>query len=281
MTYTLQNEYISLTADTAGAELVSVTAGGRERLWQNENGSWGKHAPLLFPVCGHCEMKVNGAVYPLSAHGFAAKREFLLLRRTDTSLCFVLCADDETKKQYPFDFTFTVTYALHGNALTITYEVENSAAAPLPYACGGHESFALASDVGDYKIVFEKKEQLVHRFHDDDGFLTGQTEEYGNTRELVLPADFLTDGKTLIFPRIKSRAVSLCRVSGEKEADILFPDFENLLLWRPHGARMICIEPWMNLPDTQGEHKEFAEKEGVRFVPPQSRATVTRTIRYY
>ena len=39
--------------------------------------------------------------------------------------------------------------------------------------------------------------------------------------------------------------------------------FSHLLLWRPEGANMICIEPWLTLPDHVGEMKEFYEKEVV------------------
>ncbi|MGN0822142.1 MAG: hypothetical protein ACI4NG_00050, partial [Candidatus Gallimonas sp.] len=63
-------------------------------------------------------------------------------------------------------------------------------------------------------------------------------------------------------------------------AEVLFPQSEKLVLWRPHGAKMLCVEPWQNFPDREGETEEFATKDGVIEVPPYGNVTVTRTIRY-
>ena len=54
MQYTIENEYLRLTADTHGAEAVSVIskADGAEMLWCGDPAVWGRHAPILFPYTG-------------------------------------------------------------------------------------------------------------------------------------------------------------------------------------------------------------------------------------
>ena len=281
MKYTIENEVLSVSAQTLGAELICVRAYGKERLWQNENGGWNGHAPVLFPVCGNCAMTVNGARYPLPPHGFASRKEFTLARKSSSELVFVLAADAKSRLLYPFEFEFTVTYSLQGDTLVIGYETYNPSNAVLPFSCGGHESFALEGPFSEYSIVFETKEHLLHRWHNERGLLTEKTYDFGERNEFALPEEFLSNGNTRIFSDLQSRRVTLCR-NKRARAEINFFGFSNLLLWRPHGANMICIEPWLNLPDSVGADAiAFAEKAGVCNLPPRARQTFTRTIRYF
>jgi len=70
-----------------------------------------------------------------------------------------------------------------------------------------------------------------------------------------------------------------CRKSAVQRLQKSPDGFENLLLWHAQDAKYICIEPWMNLPDTEGkENIEFSQKEGVMKVAPNTVKTLTRTI---
>ena len=281
MQYTIHNDTLSCTVDSLGGELVSVVKGGKERVWQNQTGDWAGHGPLLFPVCGHCGVKVNGVEYPISAHGFAKKMQFSLVKKTDAEVVLAIEANEETKKVYPFDFRFEVSYALKENVLFIGYRVVNPAEKPLYFACGGHESFALDSGVENYEITFEKQENLVHYFHDDDGYMTGERKSYGTLQTLPLPEDFLQEGRTLIFKDVVSRKVWLCERGGKKLATITFDGFENLLVWHAGKAPFICIEPWTNLPDPADvADVEFRVKGGVMEVSGNAEKTLVRTIAY-
>ncbi len=281
MQYTIHNETLSCTIDSLGAELVSVIKDGKERVWQNQTGEWAGHGPVLFPVCGHCGVKVVGIEYPISAHGFAKKTEFTLVKQTQTEAVFAMEADEETKQVYPFRFRFEVAYSLNGNVLSVGYKVINPAKTPLYFACGGHESFALDGGVENYQITFEKQENLVHYFHDDDGYITGDTKSYGTLQTLPLPEDFLQEGRTLIFKGVASRKVWLSERGGKKLATITFEGFENLLVWHAGKAPFICIEPWTNLPDSAGKADvEFSAKGGVIEVAGGAEKTLVRTIAY-
>ena len=281
MRYELINEQMTVAVDTRGAELVSVVQGGKERLWQNEDGSWGGHAPILFPVCGHCGMTVGGKAYPILPHGFAKRHEFTLLSRGENFLCFSLRSNEETLRVYPFAFCFTVRYELSGRTLKIQYQVHNPHSTPLFFSCGAHESYALTGALADYELAFSKPLRLVHAYHDPDGCLTGETRDFGTRQVLPLPTDILQGNNTLILCDLSERAVQLRTKAGALVAEIAFPDFAHLLLWRPGNASMICVEPWGNLPDRVGEEREFSEKPGVTCVSPQETKTVTHTITYY
>ncbi|MBQ7924356.1 MAG: hypothetical protein IJ329_03520 [Clostridia bacterium] len=281
MNYAIKNGQTSVTITDLGAELISVIVDGKERLWQNPTGEWAGHAPLLFPVCGHFGVTVDGKEYPIKAHGFAKRETFLLKESGEDFLTFSLSANEETKKVYPFDFIFNVTYRIQENTLIIEYDVKNPSEKPLYFACGGHESFALDTNVDGYEIEFEKEEKLVHYYHDNGGYLSGETANYGNGKPLPLPIDFLQNGATLIFKDILSRKVNLVRKGGKAIASVTFDGFSNLLLWRSENAKYICIEPWTNVPDYAGvPDKEFSQKDGVIKVDGKSSKKLVRTISY-
>lgn len=281
MRYTIKNEKVSVTLESVGAEIISVVMDGKERVWQNETGEWAGHGPMLFPVCGHCGVTVNGVSYPISAHGFSRKIDFTLENSGTDFVTLTLKANEETKKQYPFDFVFRVTYALKENTLSVIYDVENPASTPLYFACGGHESYALDYDLDAYELVFEKEEKLVHCEHNEAGYLIDEYCDFGTHTVYPLPLERLTKSATVIFKNVASRKVRLQEKNGKPLCELTFEGFENLLLWRAMRAKYICIEPWTNLPDIADKPDvEFSQKAGVIKVEPKDTKKLVRTITY-
>lgn len=277
MRYTLNGD-IRLTVDSYGAEAVSAVVGGEERLWQNPTGDWNGHAPVLFPVCGNCAMSVQGKTYALAPHGFAKRSEFLLSEKGEDFISFLMRSSAATEAVYPYRFSFEVTYRIAGNTLTVEYRIVNGGETTMYASCGGHESFVLDRPIGEYRLEFPAEERFTALLHDENGKLTGETEDFGTGKSLDLPSGFLRENRTLIF-RLQSRSARLLRKTGERVASVTFGDFPYLLLWRPNDAPMICIEPWHNLPD--GENPtEFARKEGVMRIPAGGEKKLIRTIEY-
>lgn len=273
------NKILSVEADTLGAELVSVKAHGRERLWQNGSGEWSGHAPVLFPVCGRSAVRVNGEDYPIERHGFARTSEFTLKMRRKSSVCFELSSSDATRAQYPFDFVFRVRYLLRGERLHICYEVENPSNSVLYFSCGGHESFALERPLCEYELRFPKRETFSSLLHNDQGLITGESIDFGEGQIFALPESFLSEGRTIIFKDLRSRKLRLCEHGGRPLAKIAFGGFSNLLLWRAGSALFLCIEPWHNLPDRE-EPREISVREGMIAVTPHGKKKLVRTITY-
>lgn len=277
----MSNSNISLCVDSNGAEMISLVYDGRERLWQNVTGEWSGHAPVLFPVCGKCSIIVNGKECPIEKHGFAKEREFSVVERGRDFIAFRLLVDEETKKVFPFDFAFTVRYRLGKNAVEVVYETENAGTKPLCFSCGGHESFALEKPIENYEVRFEQEEKLIALVHDDEGRLTGEKILLSENGILPLKAEYFTGDSTLIFGNLQSRKATLHEKNGREVARTDFEGFENFLLWKPRQANMICLEPWLNLPDTVDDNREFSRKTGVVCVPPKGKKIFMRKITYY
>ncbi len=281
MIISIKSSNASMKISTLGAEVRSVVTDGREHAWQNETGEWSGCAPLLFPCPGKNRLVFGGKDYGLSMHGFAQSKEFTLVEERGDSVLLSLIADSETREIYPFDFEFSVRYTLAESGYCVEYIITNRGTGDMPFSCGGHESFALEGEPEEYYVEFEKEENLDFHIHGDLGMLTGETVPHGHSRRLDIEKSFTDHGNTVILKNIKSEYAELRRRSdGSLVARTIFPGIVNLLIWHPHGSRMLCLEPWQSLPSYVGEIKEFSEREGVRVLAPGKSASIVRKIEY-
>ncbi len=281
MRYEFGSDSLRCTVDALGAELVSVRYCGKERLWQNDNGEWDGHAPILFPYGGNCAVKVDGKLYPECKHGFLSWQTGILQEKTDDSITFLFRSNDETKAVYPFDFSVFITYLVVGNCLKVTYTACNDGDRTMYAAFGCHESYALDKDVDEYEVVFEKEEKLVSLVASQgNGKMTGEVVDFGVGKSLVLPKSILN---ATVILKTDSRSVALkSRCDGALLARVTYPDFENLLLWHPKNGRSVCIEPWQNLPDDDGKAaQELSQKQGLTALKPGEKLVARHEIEYF
>ena len=281
MNFQIGGEKLQCTISEIGAELISVKYCGKERLWQNDNGSWSGHAPILFPYGGNCAVVVDGVTYPLQKHGFLAGQTFRLQEKTENSITLTCSSNEETKSLYPYDFTVFVTYLVEGNCLKVTYKATNDGNRVMYAGFGCHESYALDGEVSGYEVVFEKDEELLSMVaSSEDGRMTGEAIDLGKGKVLVLPEPILND--TVIL-KTNSHCVTLRKIGEEKPlARVTYPDFPYLLIWQAKGGKMVCIEPWHNLPDDQGEpSKELSQKQGLKALQPNESLIAYHEIEYF
>lgn len=277
MNYYLKNKDLEVTIASLGAEPISIKYCGQERLWQNDNNTWTRHAPILFPHGGKCSIVINGHHYPDQMHGFLRDQEFSLISLNKTAITLLLTSSSESKKTYPYDFKFYVTYQIKDNILTITYRIENPSEETIYFLLGTHESYALNDTVDHYYVEFNKDEKLD--LMSDE---TGKFIYIKDKRKFSLDSPFLDNSDTIVLHNINSREITLKRSDGKKVVTITYPDFPNLMFWHPVGSKMICIEPWLNLTDTPlDKEKELKDKEHVISLKPHQAKIITRTITYF
>ena len=281
MIYTIRNDKTEIKINSLGAEVRSVVHNGRERAWQNETGEWSGCAILLFPFAGFNRLVFDGVDFGVQKHGFCRNEEFELVEAKNDKITFVLRANERTKAVYPYDFEFFVQYATIDNGYKVCYTVINRENREIPLACGGHESFALENEVENYYVEFEKNEKFDFLVHNASGMLTGEKVSHGEGKILPLEKDFTDNSATVILGNINSRKASLYhKKTKEKVVEINFEGFRNLLLWHPHGSKMLCIEPWQALPSYVDEIKEFKDRDGVVTLEEGKEITFTRAIKY-
>ena len=283
MIYEFGSKTLSCKVDTFGAELISVKHEGVERLWQNESGAWSGHAPILFPFGGTCAVVVDGVQYPCPRHGFARQKEFSVFEKTENEITLLLRSDAQTKEWYPYDFSLFITYTVSGNRLSVTHKAVNEGTKTMYAGFCCHESFCLDGEVNEYEVVFKEEERFLSPYTlDGDGRMTGEARDFGSGKTLNFDWDFMQDN-SVILPNTKTHTVSLRKCGTDKIlVTVSYPDFPHLVLWSAKKSRMLCIEPWQNLPDDlYGGPYELSTKEGLTAIGAGETLVSKHDIEYF
>ncbi|MFY8214837.1 MAG: aldose 1-epimerase family protein [Flavobacterium sp.] len=276
----LQNQFISATIQSKGAELCSLKNVNslREFLWQADPAHWAKHAPVLFPIVGKLKQNTyhhEGKSYILPRHGFAREMDFLLLEQTKSKAVFQLCSSSKTKGLYPFDFDFRITYILDENNLHTSYTISNLGGDNMYYNVGAHPAFALPLDFSAYSIVFPMDSTLItHELAEE---LISKTTHEIHLENHTLPLAYsLFEKDALIFKQLESNLVTICE-NERPFLQVSFDDFPNLGIWTKPQAPFICIEPWLGYADTTDASGVLEEKEGIQSLAAGCSKTVEFT----
>jgi galactose mutarotase-like enzyme len=271
MTHKISNKFITVTVDTLGAEVISVKdKKRREYIWSGE--AWKGHAPLLFPVCGSVrddKYTLGGKEYPIAKHGFARRSEFTVESQRDFEIILSLSSNEETRKQYPFDFKLTARYAVDGPKLYVNFTVENKGEDVMPYMFGWHPAFKLPgkAPINDFFIDFGQ-----------DGPLTVyplQNGPFVSTVGVNFPLESgcyrlneqqIYENDTLILKGVNGHSV----IGGGGYPPFLELNYSRNLpyfcIWKApvSSARYICLEPWSGVPTDGTEAENFDTREMLR-----------------
>lgn len=258
-----------------GAELTSLRdADGRELMTNADPAFWTGHAPILFPIVGRLNgdtLRIDGASYEMKQHGFARRKTFDLVERDTDAALFRLTANEETRREYPFDFVLEVHFTLTGATLSVDVRIANPGPAVLPASLGFHPAFAWPLPHGaaraDHRIVFEADEsgeieQLAN------GLFSAKRPSPIDGRTLHLADDLFAED-ALIWDPVRSQSVTYGPPTGPN-LRVDFPDTPYLGIWTKPGASFVCIEPWHGHADPVGFAGDFRDKPGVFEIAPGS-----------
>ena len=270
MQYTIKSDKLTAVIDSFGGELHSLKdTMGNEYIWTAED-VWKRHAPLLFPfVCNTKSKKytVNGKEYSLSNHGFARDTEFSDKSVQGDRVTLSICSDEGTKAKYPFDFEFSVTYALSGNKLSVSMEAKNTGDGDMPFFVGGHPGFLCPfeadkdSTFEDYDVVYEKNETITQ---DEFGVtVLDNANKVGVTRELFKNDVFMKD-------KPASSKVSLVSRKSGKSVTVCYDNSGCIAVWSPYDDRghFVCLEPWASAPVYCCDTEELTEMPHAKHIAP-------------
>lgn len=263
---TLKNESLTVQIAELGAEIKSVVYNNTEYMWNGRAEVWANTAPIMFPICGGLKddtYTFEGREYHMTRHGIAKWMVFEVENATDDTATLLLRSSEETKEKYPFDFEFRVSYTLVGNAVEVTFKVDNKSDKTMYFNVGSHEAYYTPEGIEDYDVIFDKEETLVATP------LFGPI--LGNTSNLLLKDSkvfplydkyFAIDA--LVFKDgIRSHAATLRNRRTGRAVRVDFPDCEHFLLWHKYAAPFICLEPWNGMADVIGTSYDITEKEGI------------------
>ncbi len=268
--YSLKNNLFLVNVSKNGAEILSIhnLINNTEILWNPDLIFWNRVSPVLFPIVGKLKNNSyteNGNKYSMLQHGFARNLEFEIIQHTENSISMQLTSNEETLKQYPFDFCLNISYILVQNCLDIHYSVKNLSAVDMPFSIGAHPGFAIDKPLNQYKLVFDQP-LTADRHLIADGLYTGESSPtMQNTHELLL-SDELIQHDAVVFKNVPFYRVTLCELDNTPVVSVSSSDFPHWGFWSKPGAPFFCIEPWAGLADSINATGNLRDKEGIQLL---------------
>lgn len=256
-----------------GAMLNSLNKNNTEYLWQGDAKYWAGQAPVCFPITGvlpNGEMQAFGKKCTMKRHGVARINPFEVLEQHKNSVTFVQRSDENTRRDFPFDYELKIKYTINGDTVTNEYTVTNTGEDKLPFVIGGHPAFNCPLSNGekfeDYKVIFDKNITKPCLRPDHHTGLVNVFEKFdemhgGDTLSLV--HELFEEKDALIFENCEAKSATLIGKSG-KGVKIEFQDMNNFLIWSAVGnAPFVALEPWTGLASCNDEDGLFEHKRGM------------------
>jgi len=290
MIYSIENEFIKISVDTNGAQLMSYYSKktNTEYLWQGEPEFWTGRAYNLFPVIGRMVDGIytyKGKTYSIRAHGIARYYEFTLEECSDNKIAMVLKDNEDTFKEYPFHFTFRVIFTIDGYALKTTYEVKNHGDDTLISSFGGHPGINIPFEKGkgefeDYYLEFSKPTQTKRQLLWERTFMAEKSEpfELVDGKKIPLYHELFVDDAVIL--ENTSYCVSVKSKTDPRYVTMHYEDFPFIGFWQTDkpGAPYVCLEPWGSLPATAHTVTDLETKKYMSHVAPNETASASFTM---
>lgn len=249
-----------------GAELVSIIIDGIERMHNGET-FWNRHAPVLFPIVGKLKdgkTIIDGKEYEMGQHGFARDMEFEQIGENS----YVLKANEETLKKYPYKFRLNIIYTLKDSTIDITWKVKNIDDKEILFSIGAHPAFNIPFNnddkLEDYYLSF-KYENNIKQYSLKGPYLN----EYKDISQIenshIKPEIFKDDA--IIYSGVQE--ITINSKNRDDKIKVSFKEFPYVGVWSPYNesnnsiAPFVCIEPWYGIADKINSNKKFEDKIGI------------------
>lgn len=281
MLHTIQNSALTVTIDSVGAQLMSVTAaGGTEYLWSGDPAYWSSRAPILFPYVGRLTddtYTCDGRAYQMTRHGFARRTEFSVLTQGKDHITLYMEDSEESRKLYPFAFRFDVSYVLEGNTLVIVYAVESRDGRTMFFGLGGHPGFRVPLEEGraftDYRLTFAQPCQPWQVLMSENYMISGREAPYPLENGVDLPLRHDLFDRDAIILKHFARSVTLSAGEGTRGLTLSCPRMRYLGIWHQPktDAPYVCLEPWVSLPSREGVVEDLSQQFDLVSLEPRQR----------
>lgn len=236
----LCNDYLDITIDSLGAELVSIKLkNGTDILWPGKEGVWNAHAPLLFPWAGRIKngyFTHRGKTHEGNIHGFISKAEHRCIAESADALSFEASSSSDTLKLFPYDFRLVQTFKLENTKLTHTVEVTNTGAETMFFGLGFHPGFICpfaqektAADnnnaagkiktASDYELVFDAAQSPDLIDLTKNGLPSGKKSSFMHNKSSIGLSDDLFRGSTICLCGLNAESITLREKPSRQSED--------------------------------------------------------------
>jgi len=268
--FQIGNDKVTIQIDSMGAELKSLKRvdTGTEYMWEGDPAFWGRTSPILFPLVGglkNREYLHQGRRYQMGQHGFARDMQFKLKSQTNREIWFTLESNEETMRNYPYEFLLELGYELKENTVIVKWKVSNPASGDLYFSIGGHPAFRcpIQDDTKqtDYRIRFDAKEKITATVI-RDGLASDVKEDYLLEDGCLRITEHLFDRDALVIEEHQAHETAFVKPDGSTYLTVCF-DAPLFGIWSPVGknAPFICIEPWYGRGDSHDFEGTWEERK--------------------
>lgn len=272
--FNAENDKFTLKVKEMGAELNSLKSKktGIEYIWCGDDSIWYGQSPILFPIIGRLlddKYTLNGKEYTMAKHGIVRKKPFTLKESTEDSLTFVQTEDEESLKNYPYEFDLKVTFKLTEKGLKVSHTVTNNSNELMYYSFGAHPAFNC--EIGDY-LEFSEDSTLVTERIDHESILIDEKFPVEMENGKIQLTETLFDNDALILSDFNSKNV---KIKSNKHNRVISFDFDSpfLGIWAKPNAPYVCIEPWWGVNDDYHKKSDFSQKRGIMSLEPNKSKT--------
>ena len=277
----LENDSLIVKAKSQGAELCSIIrkSDGREFLWQADPKYWKRYSPVLFPIVGalwNNKMHQDDETYIMTQHGFARDSDFELLEQTHDTISYVLRANENTLRHYPYNFELKISYRLIDETVKVMWQVRNlEEKRIMHFQIGAHPAF----NYMDYDPEAERQGYIKFDSSADTyklsvigqkGCLASSGETLKATDGTIRVNRHTFDHDAIILEKRQVQSVTLISPTHEPYLRVAF-NAPVVGIWSPaHGsfAPFVCIEPWYGRCDREDYEGEFSDKEWMQHLKP-------------
>ena len=254
---TIENNRLKITINPLGGILTSIFFKdvNKEMEYQIEKDAWQFQDVVIFPLIGEGKFTYDNKQYKMDMrHGFIRKTTLKVLENNGTKITLYTESDEKTLSEYPFKFSFTLTYELIDNKLSVKTTVKNLDNKEMYFSYGSHTGIKAAAGVG--LINFDKEYHLLPLLV--DAINTEPFEHYYFNCVNLRKRSFI-NFNTLVFEG-KEEKIELYTGYGSLCVDYEF-DAPYFAIWsNPHSGNFVCVEPWRGISNYVTETEDLSQR---------------------
>ena len=256
----IENKFLKVSINPHGALLTSVIfkETNSELLYQVEKDSWPFQDVVIFPLIGAGKFLYEDQNYILKTrHGFLRNNDLEIFRKEKSKITFSFSSNEETLLEYPFKFTFFITYELIDNSLKVTTKVKNSDNKTIYFSYGSHTGFKANSQIGN--VIFDKDYQFLP-------LISGLIDENNQDSILLnctnLKKESFQKRDTFVFKGMEEK---LELFTGFDSIKITYEfDAPYFAIWsNSNKGEYVCIEPWRGISNYVNESNYLEERKAI------------------
>lgn len=269
---------LRIVVSRLGAELISLRLGEGNETWRGflhrdddlapPATGWANHATVMGYFLHRLKdgrSLYRGREIAGGTHSFLRGKEWRFngSQTAEGRLIYEMRREDFTETEYPLAVSLTLTYALEGAAVRVTFAFTNhepTLAAHIGF--GLHPGFAISDWAGAH---LEMPAGVYRRHFSPTNHLSGvtQTFHFGGG-EMPFEREKLPGSFILELVDVPERIFKFCDLFSGRIVEFDFSDVPYLTLWSD-GGPFLCVEPCWGLTDHE-EQRAFEDKEGIHVI---------------